>query len=61
MCNYFWEVYKTESKGEANETSWSKICKTVSNRSKLYLISCLQLASKMDLHSKSLSISQVLK
>ncbi|KAF7400512.1 cyclin N-terminal domain-containing protein 1-like isoform X1 [Vespula maculifrons] len=60
MCNYFWEVYKTESKSGATEASWSKICKTISNRSKLYLISCLQLASKVDLHSKSLSISQLI-
>ncbi|XP_046817456.1 uncharacterized protein LOC124423601 isoform X1 [Vespa crabro] len=60
MCNYFWEIYKTESKSGATEASWSKICKTISNRSKLYLISCLQLASKVDLHSKSLSISQLI-
>ncbi|KAK2585374.1 hypothetical protein KPH14_010049 [Odynerus spinipes] len=60
MCNYFWKVYKAESKEGATEASWSKICKTISNRSKLYLISCLQLASKVDSHSKSLSISQVI-
>ncbi|XP_015188477.1 PREDICTED: cyclin N-terminal domain-containing protein 1-like isoform X1 [Polistes dominula] len=58
MCNYFWEVYKTEN--EATEASWSKICQTISHKSKLYLVSCLQLASKMDLHSKSLSISQLI-
>ncbi|XP_076639013.1 cyclin N-terminal domain-containing protein 1 [Colletes latitarsis] len=59
MCNYFWKVYKAEA-GEQTEKSWSKICKKLSSRSKLYLMSCLQLASKMDSHSKSLGISQVL-
>ncbi|XP_012135890.2 cyclin N-terminal domain-containing protein 1 [Megachile rotundata] len=57
ICNYFWKVYKA-----TNQTGnyWSQICKKISNQSKLYLMSCLQLASKMDSHSKSLGISQVL-
>ncbi|XP_054012652.1 uncharacterized protein LOC128894725 [Hylaeus anthracinus] len=59
MCNYFWEVYKDETT-EQTENSWSKVCKKISSQSKLYLMSCLQLASKMDSHSTSLGISQVL-
>ncbi|KOC67731.1 hypothetical protein WH47_11132 [Habropoda laboriosa] len=42
------------------ENTWSQICKKISSQSKLYLMSCLQLASKMDSHSKNLRISQVL-
>ncbi|XP_076167973.1 cyclin N-terminal domain-containing protein 1 [Ptiloglossa arizonensis] len=59
MCNYFWEVYKAEA-AEQTENSWSEVCKKISSQSKLYLMSCLQLASKMDSHSKSLGTSQVL-
>lgn len=58
MCNYFWEVYKAEA-AEQTENSWSEVCKKISSQSKLYLMSCLQLASKMDSHSKSLGTSQV--
>ncbi|XP_017787492.1 PREDICTED: uncharacterized protein LOC108570199 [Habropoda laboriosa] len=57
MCNYFWEIYKNS---DQTENTWSQICKKISSQSKLYLMSCLQLASKMDSHSKNLRISQVL-
>ncbi|CAK9803328.1 Cyclin N-terminal domain-containing protein 1 [Anthophora quadrimaculata] len=57
MCNYFWENYKN---ADQTENSWCQICKMISSQSKLYLMSCLQLASKMDSHCKNLRISQVL-
>ncbi|CAL7942705.1 unnamed protein product [Xylocopa violacea] len=57
MCNYFWEVYKNT---DQTENSWIEVCKKISSQSKLYLMSCLQLASKMDSHSRNLKISQVL-
>lgn len=58
MCNYFWEVYNAQAVDQ-NESSWSEVCKKISSQSKLYLMSCLQVASKVDSHSKSLGISQV--
>ncbi|XP_076300786.1 cyclin N-terminal domain-containing protein 1 [Lasioglossum baleicum] len=58
MCNYFWEVYKAETT-DHTETSWREVCKRISSQSKLYLISCLQLASKMDSYSKNLGVTQV--
>ncbi|XP_076756519.1 cyclin N-terminal domain-containing protein 1 isoform X2 [Xylocopa sonorina] len=57
MCNYFWEVYKNTDQAE---NSWTEVCRKISSQSKLYLMSCLQLASKMDSHSRNLKISQVL-
>ena len=59
MCNYFWEVYDAQA-AHQSESSWSEVCKKISSQSKLYLMSCLQLASKMDSHSGSLRISQIL-
>ncbi|KZC09195.1 Cyclin N-terminal domain-containing protein 1 [Dufourea novaeangliae] len=59
MCKYFWEVYKTEA-ADHTENSWSQVCRKISSQSKLYLMSCLQLANKMDSHPKNLGISQVL-
>lgn len=56
MCNYFWELYQAT---EQTENSWFQVCQKISSQSKLYLMSCLQLASKMDSHSKNLRISQV--
>ncbi|XP_076377706.1 cyclin N-terminal domain-containing protein 1 isoform X6 [Megalopta genalis] len=38
--------------------SWTEVCTKISSQSKLYLMSCLQLASKMDSYSKNLAISQ---
>ncbi|XP_076651900.1 cyclin N-terminal domain-containing protein 1 isoform X2 [Halictus rubicundus] len=58
MCNYFWEVYKAVSIYHTKD-SWAEVCKRISSQSKLYLISCLQLASKMDSYSKNLGVSQV--
>ncbi|OAD58580.1 Cyclin N-terminal domain-containing protein 1 [Eufriesea mexicana] len=57
MCNYFWEVYRN---ADQTENSWSQVCKTISSQSKLYLMSCLQLANKMDSHCNNLRISQIL-
>ncbi|KAL6261326.1 hypothetical protein P5V15_008846 [Pogonomyrmex californicus] len=60
MCKYFWELYKTEIANDPSEASWFRICKKTSNHTKLYLMSCFQLACKMDSHSNSLGISQIL-
>ncbi|XP_078043051.1 cyclin N-terminal domain-containing protein 1 isoform X2 [Augochlora pura] len=57
MCKYFWEVYKAEIIDHAGG-SWTEVCNKISSQSKLYLMSCLQLASKMDSYSKNLTISQ---
>ncbi|XP_033320151.1 uncharacterized protein LOC117217005 isoform X2 [Bombus bifarius] len=57
MCSYFWEVYRN---ADQTESSWSQVCKKVASQSKLYLMSCLQLANKMDSHFNKLRISQVL-
>ncbi|XP_003694077.2 uncharacterized protein LOC100870617 isoform X1 [Apis florea] len=57
ICNYFWEIYRN---ADQTESSWSQICKKISSQSKLYLMSCLQLANKMDSHFNTLKISQVL-
>lgn len=56
MCSYFWEVYRN---ADPTESSWSQVCKKVTSQSKLYLMSCLQLANKMDSHFNKLRISQV--
>ncbi|XP_048269487.1 uncharacterized protein LOC100644084 isoform X1 [Bombus terrestris] len=57
MCSYFWEVYRN---ADQTESSWSQVCKKVTSQSKLYLMSCLQLANKMDSHFNKLRISQIL-
>lgn len=54
ICNYFWEIYRN---ADQTESSWSQICKKISSQSKLYLMSCLQLANKMDSHFNTLKIS----
>ncbi|XP_031846374.1 cyclin N-terminal domain-containing protein 1 isoform X2 [Nomia melanderi] len=59
MCKYFWQVYKVDITNHT-DSSWTQVCKKISGQSKLYLVCCLQLASKMDSHSKKLGISQVL-
>lgn len=59
MCKHFWELYKTEFANDPSEASWFKICKKTSNQTKLNLMSCFQLACKMDSHSSTLGISQV--
>lgn len=59
MCNYFWESYKAETANGPSEDSWNQICKKISSQSKLYLLSCLQLAYKMDSHSSNFGIAQV--
>ncbi|XP_031846376.1 cyclin N-terminal domain-containing protein 1 isoform X4 [Nomia melanderi] len=58
MCKYFWQVYKVDITNHT-DSSWTQVCKKISGQSKLYLVCCLQLASKMDSHSKKLGISQV--
>ncbi|KAK1123313.1 hypothetical protein K0M31_008932 [Melipona bicolor] len=57
MCNYFWEKYKNT---DSTQSSWSQICKSISSQSVLYLMSCLQLANKMNSHLNNLKIPQVL-
>ncbi|XP_046741463.1 cyclin N-terminal domain-containing protein 1-like [Diprion similis] len=61
MCNQFCELYVAEMVSTTSEVAWPKICKTISSEAKLRLMSCMQLASKMDSNSKSLNISQVLR
>ncbi|XP_012059517.1 PREDICTED: uncharacterized protein LOC105622714 [Atta cephalotes] len=60
MCKHFWELFKTEFVNDPSEASWFKICKKISNQTKLNLMSCFQLACKMDSHSSILGIPQIL-
>ncbi|XP_024870312.1 uncharacterized protein LOC112453665 [Temnothorax curvispinosus] len=60
MCKHFWEIYKTEIVNTSSEGSWLKVCNKSSNQTKLNLMSCFQLACKMDSHSSVLGISQIL-
>ncbi|XP_071577123.1 cyclin N-terminal domain-containing protein 1 isoform X2 [Temnothorax nylanderi] len=60
MCKHFWEIYKTEIANNLSEASWFKVCDENSNQTKLTLMSCFQLACKMDSHSSALGISQIL-
>ncbi|RLU16876.1 hypothetical protein DMN91_010945 [Ooceraea biroi] len=59
MCCQFWKVYKTELKNGISEASWIAICKKISQKTKLYLMSCFQLACKMDSASNNLGISLI--
>lgn len=59
MCKHFWEIYKTETTNDPSEASWFEACEKVSAEAKLILMSCFQLACKMDSHSTALGISQV--
>lgn len=59
MYKHFWEIYKTEIANDPSEALWFKVCKRISNQTKLNLMSCFQLACKMDSHSNALGISQV--
>ncbi|XP_070518572.1 cyclin N-terminal domain-containing protein 1 isoform X2 [Cardiocondyla obscurior] len=59
----FWELYKTEISNENNFSEMSWLCKVStksSKQTKLSLMSCFQLACKMDSHSGVLRISQIL-
>ncbi|XP_011686330.1 PREDICTED: uncharacterized protein LOC105449037 isoform X2 [Wasmannia auropunctata] len=58
MCKHFWEIYKTEIANDPSEAF--KVCKKTCNQTKLNLMSCFQLACKMDSHSSALGISQIL-
>ncbi|XP_012217120.1 cyclin N-terminal domain-containing protein 1-like [Linepithema humile] len=58
MCKRFLEIYKAAS--PLCETAWFKMCKKYSKHSKLYLMSCFQLACKMDSHCANLGILQIL-
>lgn len=60
MYKHFWEIYKTEIANDPSEALWFKVCKRISNQTKLNLMSCFQLACKMDSHSNALGISQIL-
>ncbi|XP_012252813.2 cyclin N-terminal domain-containing protein 1-like [Athalia rosae] len=61
MCNHFCELYAAKMGMDPTESCWPQICKAISSQAKLKLMSCMQLASKMDSHSKGLSISQVIQ
>lgn len=56
MIKRFWELYETNNLLSHEE--WREICKN-SDVTKLHLLSCFQLACKMDSHSTRLEISQV--
>ncbi|XP_011864626.1 PREDICTED: cyclin N-terminal domain-containing protein 1-like [Vollenhovia emeryi] len=60
MCKHFWEIYKTEIANDFSEASWLKVCERSSNEAKLNLMSCFQLACKMDSHCGALGISQII-
>ncbi|XP_012270571.1 uncharacterized protein LOC105694460 isoform X2 [Orussus abietinus] len=60
MHNHFNEIYMAEVENGLKEISWVQTCSKVSSQAKLCLMSCIQLASKMDSPSKALGISQVL-
>jgi len=59
MYKHFWEIYKTEIANDLSEVSWLQVCERTSNQTKLNLMSCFQLACKMDSHSCVLGISQI--
>ncbi|XP_046479694.1 cyclin N-terminal domain-containing protein 1 isoform X1 [Neodiprion pinetum] len=61
MSNQFCELYVAEMVSNPGEVAWPQICKIISSEAKLRLMSCMQLASKMDSHTKGLSISQVVR
>ncbi|XP_043289426.1 uncharacterized protein [Venturia canescens] len=61
ICNTFWEAYTSENGDDKGTTnSWEQTCKRISSQAKLRLMSCLQIASKMDTHSAGLRITQVI-
>lgn len=58
MCCRFWEIHKNEfANGRMSEASWDAVCKRISKKTKLYLMSCFQLACKMDSPSNGLGVS----
>lgn len=59
MSNNFWETYQEEIAQGQTENSWLQKCQKISSESKLYLMACLQLASKMDCFSNGLGVSKV--
>ncbi|XP_036149428.1 uncharacterized protein LOC105833201 isoform X2 [Monomorium pharaonis] len=60
MCKHFWEIFKTEIANDPFKATWFKVSEKTSNEAKLILMSCFQLACKMDSHSSTLGISQIL-
>ncbi|XP_034946025.1 cyclin N-terminal domain-containing protein 1-like isoform X2 [Chelonus insularis] len=61
MCNKFWEIYKKyENDAENNTHNWNQVTDKFSNEIKLRLMSCIQLASKVDSHYKHLGIAQII-
>lgn len=59
LYKHFLEVYKTEFAHGPRERQWDKICDKISNEAKLYLLSCFQLACKMDSPCTRIEISEV--
>lgn len=59
MCNQFWEVYQ-EFQRNPESPDWKHVSNKLSSYARLRLMSCIQLASKMDCHSTGLAISQVI-
>ncbi|XP_074110208.1 cyclin N-terminal domain-containing protein 1 isoform X4 [Cotesia typhae] len=57
MKNQFQEIYK-ENRNDKNFIQWKHLRNKIVNLSKIRLISCIQLASKLDSHSNFLRISQ---
>ena len=61
MNNISWEAYKIAIKNGLSEDLWEQEQKKSSNEAKLRLLSCIQLASKMDSNVKCLGIVEVNK
>ncbi|CAD6242307.1 GSCOCG00012634001-RA-CDS [Cotesia congregata] len=55
--NQFQEIYK-ENRNDKNFIQWKHLRNKIVNLSKIRLISCIQLASKLDSHSNFLRVSQ---
>ncbi|XP_011303140.1 cyclin N-terminal domain-containing protein 1-like [Fopius arisanus] len=59
LCNEFWGIYK-EHENHPGSEDFKHACDRVSRVLMLRLMSCIQLASKMDSHLLALGITQVL-
>ncbi|KAK0174277.1 hypothetical protein PV327_011033 [Microctonus hyperodae] len=59
MCNHFWELFMEHGNNPEFE-EYKHASDRMSKLARLRLMSCIQLASKMDCHSRGLGISQVI-
>lgn len=58
MCKHFWELFM-EHGNDPEFEEYKHASHRMSKLARLRLMSCIQLASKMDCHSRGLGISQV--